>query len=169
MLKKFPLDQSLLKMLNLGIFKTNAIYYTWMASQKNPQHVINLQYFKDYKFSQILQSTLIPTTISRKTKMSNSYFMSITEVAFRLVINIFLQNIFSSGLLIGCKKNGNYVIFHGKLCDKKGLLCGKLCKLCIFLVLFYAGMILRFQRKATTFVLFKWQLEHKGEIVYAYL
>lgn len=38
-----------------------------------------------------------------------------------------------AGHLIGCDKKSEIVwYFQGKLCNKKGLLCGKLCKLCNF-------------------------------------
>ena len=43
------------------------------------------------------------------------------------------KNTSVSGHLIGCDKKSEIVrYFQGRLCDKKGLLCGKLCKLCDF-------------------------------------
>ena len=66
-----------------------------------------------------------------------------------------------AGLLIGCDKKSEIVqYFPGRLCDKIGLLCDKLCDF------FRANShcFTRFQRTKTTLMLFNGQFECEGII-----
>jgi len=70
-------------------------------------------------------------------------------------------NITEAGHLIGCDKKSEIVrYFPGRLCDKIGLLCDKLCD--FFRVNVYC--FTRFQRRKTTLLLFNGQFECKGII-----
>ena len=67
----------------------------------------------------------------------------------------------STAHLIGCNKKSEIVrYFQGRLCDKIGLLCDKLCDF------FRANLhcFTRFQRRKTTLMLFNRQFECKGII-----
>ena len=66
-----------------------------------------------------------------------------------------------TGHLIGCDKKSEIVrCFPGRLCDKIGLLCDRLCDF------FRANLhcFTRFQRRKNTLVLFNRQFEYKGII-----
>ena len=65
---------------------------------------------------------------------------------------------FMAGLLIGCGKKLEILRhFQGKLCVKKGLLCGKLCDV-------FKADFLGLRGGTLFFLLFNGQLEHKKTI-----
>ena len=66
-----------------------------------------------------------------------------------------------TGLLIGCGKKWEILRhFQGKLCGKKGPLCGKLCDFFKADLIFFC----RSQREKPIFLLSNEQLEHKKKI-----
>ena len=78
-----------------------------------------------------------------------------------MLLGINIHYMLEQAILIGCDKKLEMVqYFQGRLCDKIGLLCDKLCDFFRANLHCFTG----FQRRKTTLMLFNGQFECKGII-----
>ena len=69
-----------------------------------------------------------------------------------------------AGLLTGCDKKTEIMrYFRGRLCDKNGLLCDKLCKLCNFFLSYFDHILLGFRGRKPLWGCSKDKLNIKGQ------